>query len=136
MVRAVPPIEVPWTTWPSRSVRESAGQAVAHTSARIAVPKRIGPLYDERDQDPLRGDAVWRTMEDSGRGAAWLARLLGVQEVPSSNLGGPTKFLKGLQTPVLLDPAVWSPTGVQTLRSPSARLSSLFESDPTRNFVF
>ena len=28
----------------------------------------------------------------SGRGAAWLARLLGVQEVPSSNLGGPTKF--------------------------------------------
>jgi hypothetical protein len=35
----------------------------------------------------------------SGRGAAWLARLLGVQEVPSSNLGGPTKFLKGLQRP-------------------------------------
>ena len=34
----------------------------------------------------------------SGRGAAWLARLLGVQEVPSSNLGGPTKFLKDLQT--------------------------------------
>ena len=32
----------------------------------------------------------------SGRGAAWLARLLGVQEVPSSNLGGPTKFLKDL----------------------------------------
>src|ERR1700691_246637 len=30
-------------------------------------------------------------MGDSGRGAAWLARLLGVQEVPSSNLGGPTK---------------------------------------------
>jgi hypothetical protein len=30
-------------------------------------------------------------MEASGRGAAWLARLLGVQEVPSSNLGGPTK---------------------------------------------
>jgi hypothetical protein len=28
----------------------------------------------------------------SGRGAAWLARLLGVQEVPSSNLGGPTSF--------------------------------------------
>jgi hypothetical protein len=31
------------------------------------------------------------TIEVSGRGAAWLARLLGVQEVPSSNLGGPTK---------------------------------------------
>ncbi len=27
----------------------------------------------------------------SGRGAAWLARLLGVQEVPGSNPGGPTK---------------------------------------------
>src|SRR5579859_588482 len=26
----------------------------------------------------------------SGRGAAWLARLLGVQEVPGSNPGGPT----------------------------------------------
>ena len=52
-------------------------------------------------------------MEDSGRGAAWLARLLGVQEVPSSNLGGPTKFLKDLQTPTLFGLAVWSPTGVQ-----------------------
>jgi hypothetical protein len=28
----------------------------------------------------------------SGRGAAWLARLLGVQEVPGSNPGGPTKL--------------------------------------------
>ena len=34
----------------------------------------------------------------SGRGAAWLARLLGVQEVPGSNPGGPTKVLKDLQT--------------------------------------
>ena len=40
----------------------------------------------------------------SGRGAAWLARLLGVQEVPSSNLGGPTKFLKDLQLRDLLLP--------------------------------
>ena len=32
-------------------------------------------------------------VSQSGRGAAWLARLLGVQEVPSSNLGGPTNFL-------------------------------------------
>jgi hypothetical protein len=31
-------------------------------------------------------------MDDSGCGAAWLARLLGVQEVPSSNLGSPTKY--------------------------------------------
>jgi hypothetical protein len=30
-------------------------------------------------------------MKNSGRGAAWLARLLGVQEVPGSNPGGPTK---------------------------------------------
>jgi hypothetical protein len=36
------------------------------------------------------------TIGDSGRGAAWLARLLGVQEVPSSNLGGPTKTLHRL----------------------------------------
>ncbi len=32
------------------------------------------------------------TIDDSGCGAAWLARLLGVQEVPSSNLGSPTRF--------------------------------------------
>ena len=30
-------------------------------------------------------------MIDSGCGAAWLARLLGVQEVPGSNPGSPTK---------------------------------------------
>ena len=29
---------------------------------------------------------------ESGRGAAWLARLLGVQEVPGSNPGGPTSL--------------------------------------------
>ena len=29
-------------------------------------------------------------LKASGRGAAWLARLLGVQEVPGSNPGGPT----------------------------------------------
>jgi hypothetical protein len=32
-------------------------------------------------------------LESSGRGAAWLARLLGVQEVPGSNPGGPTNYL-------------------------------------------
>src|ERR1035438_7025507 len=32
----------------------------------------------------------------SGCGAAWLARLLGVQEVPSSNLGSPTIFFNNL----------------------------------------
>ena len=45
----------------------------------------------------------------SGCGAAWLARLLGVQEVPSSNLGSPTKFLKELQTSDFRRP----PFGVQ-----------------------
>ena len=52
----------------------------------------------------------------SGRGAAWLARLLGVQEVPGSNPGGPTKYLKELQTQDLSKPTVWSPTGVQNGR--------------------
>ena len=32
-----------------------------------------------------------RSCIKSGRGAAWLARLLGVQEVPGSNPGGPTR---------------------------------------------
>jgi hypothetical protein len=41
-----------------------------------------------RAENPRRGALEWM---GSGRGAAWLARLLGVQEVPSSNLGGPTK---------------------------------------------
>ena len=35
-------------------------------------------------------------LKKSGRGAAWLARLLGVQEVPGSNPGGPTKTLQTL----------------------------------------
>ena len=32
------------------------------------------------------------TLGVSGCGAAWLARLLGVQEVPGSNPGSPTKY--------------------------------------------
>src|SRR5580704_11070993 len=40
----------------------------------------------------------------SGCGAAWLARLLGVQEVPGSNPGSPTKYLKELPTADLPDP--------------------------------
>ena len=32
-----------------------------------------------------------------GRGSAWLERLHGVQEVPSSNLGAPTIVLKDLR---------------------------------------
>ena len=52
-------------------------------------------------------------MNDSGCGAAWLARLLGVQEVPSSNLGSPTKFLKDLETGPFPVSEFWSPLGVQ-----------------------
>ena len=36
--------------------------------------------------------------------------LLGVQEVPSSNLGSPTKFLIDLRTVVRLNGAFWSPS--------------------------
>jgi hypothetical protein len=43
---------------------------------------------------------------------------LGVQEVPSSNPGGPTKAFKGLPSPELPRPTVRSPTGVQTRRLP------------------
>src|SRR5581483_11560294 len=49
----------------------------------------------------------------SGRGAAWLARLLGVQEVPGSNPGGPTKFLKDLQAPNPTEPLQLGPNWVQ-----------------------
>ena len=58
----------------------------------------------------------WPLCGISGRGAAWLARLLGVQEVPSSNLGGPTKTLIDLQTLDLPKASVWSPIGVQNGR--------------------
>ena len=53
----------------------------------------------------------------TGRGAAWLARLLGVQEVPGSNPGSPTKFLKDLHTPDLPSPGLLRPTGVQKMRA-------------------
>ena len=56
---------------------------------------------------------LWASPIGSGCGAAWLARLLGVQEVPSSNLGSPTKFLKDLRTRNPPQVASWSPTGVQ-----------------------
>ena len=47
--------------------------------------------------------------ESSGCGAAWLARLLGVQEVPGSNPGSPTNPSK-LQTHSHRYGCVWSPT--------------------------
>jgi hypothetical protein len=42
--------------------------------------------------------------------------LLGVQEVPGSNPGGPTKFFKELQIVDTPEVAFWSPTGVQNGR--------------------
>jgi len=53
--------------------------------------------------------------------------LVGVQEVPSSNLGGPTKFLKDLQPKHSPQAAFWSPIGVQ-IRTPAARFP-----EPTEN---
>jgi len=38
-----------------------------------------------------------------------------VQEVPGSNPGGPTKYLRDLQLADVSKTAAWSPTGVQKL---------------------
>lgn len=56
----------------------------------------------------MAGD--WSAMVGSGRSAAWLARLLGVQEVASSNLAGPTKSLKDIAEGVCLPCSFRSPT--------------------------
>jgi hypothetical protein len=50
-----------------------------------------------------------------------------VQEVPGSNPGSPTKFLKDLEPADHPNPLVWSPTGVQIRRLQIA--SSLFSAD-------
>ncbi len=55
------------------------------------------------------------TIAVSGCGAAWLARLLGVQEVPGSNPGSPTNPFKDLRTNPSSRGLFWSPSGVQTL---------------------
>ena len=47
---------------------------------------------------------IW-TLNGSGRSVAWLARLLGVQEVESSNLSAPT--ILTYMTPFLRSPAVF-----------------------------
>jgi hypothetical protein len=52
-------------------------------------------------------------MERSGCGAAWLARLLGVQEVPGSNPGSPTIRFKHLRPQTFLRLLVRRPSGVQ-----------------------
>src|ERR1022692_968076 len=89
--------------------------------------------YERRPQRPLgagsqrHDNPPWydgkKGSKKSGCGAAWLARLLGVQEVPGSNPGGPTKFLKDVtdsnppQTCGL--ESNWSPK-LDAGRSPSA----------------
>ena len=42
--------------------------------------------------------------------------MVGVQEVPGSNPGGPTKYLTELQTQDAFKPTVWSRTGVRNGR--------------------
>ena len=59
----------------------------------------------------------WRArLRNSGRGAAWLARLLGVQEVRGSNPRGPTKTLQTFTgtrvAPALTLESICSPNGV------------------------
>ena len=50
-------------------------------------------------------------------------QVVGVQEVPGSNPGGPTKFLKELQIAEFPEVAFWSPTGVQNRRRETVRLA-------------
>ena len=59
------------------------------------------------------------TLISSGCGAAWLARLLGVQEVPGSNPGSPTKFLNDLQPGKSLN--LTSGVQLESKRGPLAR---------------
>ena len=79
------------------------GHGKVGLSARSATSARLSRVHKQHRR---RRVLDWRS---SGRGAAWLARLLGVQEVPGSNPGGPTKYLKKLQTRDLSRPAVWRP---------------------------
>ena len=77
----------------------------------------------------------------SGRGAAWLARLLGVQEVPGSNPGGPTKLLKHFPASPVFETSCWSPFGVHfpdsnrcsgwRQKTPSSLRRSLLPENPT-----
>jgi hypothetical protein len=53
-------------------------------------------------------------------------------EVPSSNLGSPTKFLKDLLTVVRSKFPFWSPSGVQTQDSGRALLGRDHATEPCR----
>jgi hypothetical protein len=102
-------------------------------SAGVAHPGPAHAAQRKSARAPVRKTS---TIEASGCGAAWLARLLGVQEVPGSNPGSPTKFPKDLQKArprwrrfaVQLEfkcerPAVRLPRLRQKIRSNSWRLS-------------
>src|ERR1700739_906967 len=88
---------------------------------------------------------VIKWVHKSGRGAAWLARLLGVQEVPGSNPGSPTTIPHRLTARIISFQCVlesnWSPllslreNAVIPRREPPA-LSTLIETRQTRQIVF
>jgi hypothetical protein len=63
-------------------------------AAGIASPKAVS-LHTSDGSAEQRACELRRgaRLIHSGCGAAWLARLLGVQEVPGSNPGSPTKYL-------------------------------------------
>ena len=71
------------------------GKSFVNQVVRLANDMEVTIVADRRQETAAIGLAVQRYCAklegDSGRGAAWLARLLGVQEVPGSNPGGPTK---------------------------------------------
>src|SRR5579883_3241992 len=78
------------------------------------------------------------TLKRSGRGAAWLARLLGVQEVPGSNPGGPTNNFKSYRprsTPTSPLESVWWRFGVH-FASPSPAIPHGHCGHSTRDFRF
>ena len=79
--------------------QSAAGIAVAVFSGRntslSSALDRVRPIHSNLDREGFYAEECFEAatggrLNTSGRGAAWLARLLGVQEVPGSNPGGPT----------------------------------------------
>jgi hypothetical protein len=128
-------------TW---GLQRQLGQADG--SGCVHADRPLGNLH--RDQPGTRRcqinsahTADCAKLRSSGCGAAWLARLLGVQEVPSSNLGSPTKTLHRLtevcNTPdLLLESNLESKKGRQRSSRPpflglaDSRISTLESSRP------
>ncbi len=110
--------------YPEYTCTESHGYTLSKNSAtrlHLFLSRFCGKRSDAFFVEiALRGIGQCKLVS-SGCGAAWLARLLGVQEVPGSNPGSPTKFLIDLQPGKPSRRGVWSPSGV-----PSAR----FEGSP------